>query len=300
MVQQQVADASAASDQQKQSHQRTLALLDQAHLAQLSELQKKLHQQSTCHSEAETKLKAQVVEQIDLTQQLRRAMTDLELDHQNMKRKSAEEQAVTKMLLKQQADSAAQRPSMQDTEPAAGCTVTDIYNENARSDPQPASQNSFLSVAAPTSKTLVLEADVLRREARVLREGLAKAEAAVQKLTQARREDELQSSAKLSQLEGILKELEKKHRGSAAVLDQTIAAMQTRTCILLQQRQSGDALTHPLPYRYGWYVFATYVHLELACKQCMTCVKVEMADCPCAAALAAIIGRDCPASTNIH
>ncbi len=247
MLQQQVADASAASDQQKQSHQRTLALLDQAHLAQLSELQKQLLQQSTCHSEAETELKAQLVEQTDLTQQLRRAMTDLELDHQSLKRKSAEEQAVTKMLLKQQADSAAQIPSMQDTKPATECTVTDIHTEDARSDPQPTSQNPFLSVAAPASKTLVLEADVLRREARVLRESLAKAEAAVQKLTQARREDELQSSARLSQLEGTLNELEKKHQGSAAVLDQTIAAMQIRTSILLQQRQSGKASTHPSP-----------------------------------------------------
>lgn len=244
MLQQQVADASAASDQQKQSNQRTLALLDQAHLAQLSELQRQLHQQSTCHSEAETKLKAQVVEQTDLTQQLRRAMTDLELDHQSLKRKSAEEQAVTKMLLKQQADSAAQTPSTQETEPAAECTVTDMHEEDAKSDPQPAAQNPFLSVAAPASKTLVLEADVLRREARVLRESLAKAEAAVQKLTQARREDELQSSARLSQLEGILNELEKKHQGSAAVLDQTVAAMQTRTSILLQKRHSGDTLTY--------------------------------------------------------
>jgi len=131
MLQQQVADASAASDQQKQSHQRTLALLDQAHLAQLSELQKQLLQQSTCHSEAETELKAQLVEQTDLTQQLRRAMTDLELDHQSLKRKSAEEQAVTKMLLKQQADSAAQIPSMQDTKPATECTVTDIHTEDS-------------------------------------------------------------------------------------------------------------------------------------------------------------------------
>jgi len=251
MLQQQMADASAASDQQKQSHQRTLALLDQAHLAQLSELQKQLHKQSTCQSEAETKLKVQLVEQTDLAQQLRRTMTDLELDHQSLKRKSAEEQAVTKILLKQQADSAAETPSMQDTESAAECTVTDIHTENARSDPQSAAQNPFSFAAAPASKTLVLEADVLRREARVLREGLAKAEAAVQKLTQARREDELQSSAKLSQLEGILIELEKKHQGSAAFLDQTIAAMQTRTSILLQQRQSGDASAHPLPQQYG-------------------------------------------------
>ena len=246
MLQQQVADASAASDQQKQSHQRTLALLDQAHLAQLSELQKQLLQQSTCHSEAETELKAQLVEQTDLTQQLQRAMTDLELDHQSLKRKSTEEQAVTKMFLKQ-ADSAAQTPSIQDAEPAAECTVTDIRNEDARYEPQPAAQNPFLSVAAPASKTLVLEADVLRREARVLREGLAKAEAAVQKLTQARREDELQSSARLSQLEGILNELEKKHQSSAAVLDQTIAAMQIQTSKLLQKRQSGDNSTHTWP-----------------------------------------------------
>ncbi|DBB05703.1 TPA: hypothetical protein ACH3X1_012310 [Trebouxia sp. C0004] len=240
ILQQQVADASAASDQQKLSHQCTLALLDQAHLKQLSQLQKQLHKQLTYHSEAETKLKAQLVEQTDLTQQLRRAMTDLELDHHTLKRKSAEEQAVTKMLLKQQADSAAQTPSMQDSEPAAEGTATDIHKENARSDPQPAAQNPFLSVSAPASKTLVLEADVLRGEARVLREGLAKAEAAVQKLTQARREDELQRSTKLSQLERSLNELEKKHQGSAAVLDQTIAAMQTRTSILLQQRQSGQ------------------------------------------------------------
>ena len=241
MLQQQVADASAASDQQKQSHQRTLALLDQAHLAQLSEFQKQLLNQSTGHLEAETKLKAQLLEKTDLTQQLRRAMTDLELDHHSLKRKSAEEQAVIKMLLKQQADSAAQTPRTQDTEPAAECTLTDMHSEDARSDPQPAAQNPFLSVAAPASKTLVLEADVLRREGRVLREGLAKAEAAVQKLTQARCEDELQSSARLSQLELILNELEKKHQGSAAVLEQTTAAMQTRTSILLQQRRSGDA-----------------------------------------------------------
>ncbi|KAL0022881.1 hypothetical protein WJX77_003338 [Trebouxia sp. C0004] len=133
----------------------------------------------------------------------------------------------------------------QDSEPAAEGTATDIHKENARSDPQPAAQNPFLSVSAPASKTLVLEADVLRGEARVLREGLAKAEAAVQKLTQARREDELQRSTKLSQLERSLNELEKKHQGSAAVLDQTIAAMQTRTSILLQQRQSGPTSNSP-------------------------------------------------------
>ena len=40
--------------------------------------------------------------------------------------------------------------------------------------------------------------------------------------------------------------------------------------------------------------------LDSACRKCMTCIKVEMADCQCAAASAAVVGRDCPAFTNIH
>ena len=79
MLQQQVAEGSAASDQQKQSHQRTLALLDQAHLQQLL-------MQSRDHSDAETKLQAQIAEQTELTQQLQHGMHELEREHQSLKK----------------------------------------------------------------------------------------------------------------------------------------------------------------------------------------------------------------------
>lgn len=230
MLQQQVADASAASDQQKQSHQHTLALLDQAHLDQLL-------MQSRDHSDSETKLQAQVLEQTELTQQLQHGMRELEREHQSLKKRSAEEQAVVKMLLKQQAERTAETAvTAKDDSP-----TTDL-KEDLDPELPPAAQDPLLAAAPTKDRTLLLEVEVLRREARVLQDSLAKAEAGVQELTQARRGDELASSSKLSKLERLLKDLEEKHSGSGALLEQTMAAMQSRTSLLLQQRKPGEFL----------------------------------------------------------
>lgn len=230
MLQQQAAAASATSNQQKQSHQHTLALLDQAHLDQLLT-------QSRDHSDSETKLQAQVREQTELTQQLQHGMRELEREHQSLKKRSAEEQAVVKMLLKQQAEWTAQTAvTAEDDSP------TTDPKEDLDPELTPAAQDPLPSAAPTKDRTLVLEVGVLRREARVLQDSLARAEAVVQELTQARRGDELASSAKLSKLERLLKDLEEKHLGSGALLEQTMAAMQSRTSVLLQQRKPGDFL----------------------------------------------------------
>ena len=235
------------SEQQKQSHRHTLSLLDQAHLEQLSRLQIQLHAQVTDHSAADAQLRSQLAEQTELTQQLRHGMSDLQHKIQTLQRKSAEDQAVVKMLLKQQAaaeaDAEADAPpsvQLQHAAPPNLATIGYAPKEKSALEPQPGVQIPTPSVCTVADRTLILEADVLRKECRVLRDSLAKAEAAVQSLTQAQHEAEQRSSAKLSELEGMLNQLEGKHMGSATLLDQTVAAMQDRTSLLLQQRLSGN------------------------------------------------------------
>lgn len=235
-LQQQLAAATEAAQQQKQSHRNTLALLDEAHMDQLSKLQAQLLTQSRDQSAKQAKLKLELAEQSELTQQAQQRLSKLEHECQVLQKRSAEDQAVTKMLLKQQTDTEAERNEDSDD------TLTprdrpDVCSSN-REDP--VKTNPMTSPGTMADRTLALEADVLRKEARILKEQLAKAEAAVRKLTQNRRETELQSSAKLSQLEGVLSNLEGKHSGAAALLDETLAAIQSRTSVLLQQRQSGD------------------------------------------------------------
>ncbi len=247
-LQQQVTDSRASVDQQKQSHQHTLTLLDQAHMNQLSKLQNELLGQTRDSSAADTILRTQLAEQMVLTQQLRHGMSELEHEIQALKKKSLEDQAVVKMLAKRQAgteaDSAAQAllDTLHDLASADDNVLSHEPDETPASASQPAVQTPNPFASNFSDKTLLLEADVLRREARVLRDRLAKAEADVQKLTQSRQEDERQSAAQLSKLEGMLSELEGKHLGSATLLDQTVAAMQSRTSILLQQRQSGKQI----------------------------------------------------------
>ncbi|KAL0044312.1 hypothetical protein WJX82_011048 [Trebouxia sp. C0006] len=94
------------------------------------------------------------------------------------------------------------------------------------------------------AQAMAANADISRRKAERRAQKLDQEVSHLQtQLTNHQRQTDMlqqQSSARLSQLEGILSELEKKHQGSAAVLEQTTAAMQTRTSILLQQRRSGQ------------------------------------------------------------
>ena len=247
-MQQQLEAAAEAAKQQTQSHQHTLALLDHAHMEQLSKLQAQLQNQSTIDSASQTKLKLELAEQTELTQQLQQRLSGLEHDNQALQKKSAEAQAVAKMLLKQQADKAAAATASEqhsgDTAGLSDRLGTSISDDHPEEDDRSLLGASVTPITPSAStmadRTLMLEADVLRKEARVLKERLAKAEADVQKLTQDGHDSERKSAAKLRQLEGMLKQLEGQHTGSAALLDQTVAAIQSRTSILLQQRQSGE------------------------------------------------------------
>ena len=237
-LQRQLAAATEASEHQKQSHQHTLMLLDQAHMDQLSQLQTQLLHQSRDDSARQTQLRLELAEQSELTQQAQLRLSERENECMVLRKKGAEDQAVTKMLLRQQADIEAERPPDESSTPA----TPDVGSSNSQTpeDLLVANPTPISSAGTMADRTLILEADVLRREARILKEQLAKAEAAVQKLAQDRREDELQSSAELNRLEGVLSGLEAKHSGAAALLSQTLTAIQSKTAILLQQRPSGN------------------------------------------------------------
>lgn len=238
-LQQQLAAAIEADGQRKHSHQHTLTLLDQTHLDQLSKLQAQLRHQSQDASAKHTKLRFEIAEQCELAQQARRRLSELEHECGVLQKKSAEDQAVTKMLLKQQSTKDADQISADTLTPADGL---DAESRNTQPQANPFLATPLTPASTLADKTLVLEADVLRRESRLLKDQLATAKAAVQKLTRARREEELQSSAKLSELEGVLSGLEGKQAGTAALLDDTLLAIQRKTSILLQQRQPGGVI----------------------------------------------------------
>lgn len=243
-LQQQLAAATEASEQQRQSHQQTLMLLDQAHMEQLTQLQAQLLNQSRGDSVIQSKLKLELAEQSQLTQQAQLRLSELEHECGVLQKKCAEDHAVSQMLVRRQTDIEAARHADTILAPARPDVCSDdrpLQEEQVVANPV-----TMLSAGTMADKTLVLEADVLRRESKILKEQLAKAEAAVQKLTQDRREDELQSSAKLSQLEAVLSGLEGKHSSAAALLDQTLAAIQNKTAILLQQRPSGKYTDCPV------------------------------------------------------
>lgn len=236
-LQQQLAATKEAVEQQKQSHQHTLTLLDQTHMDQLSKLQAQLLHQSRDDSAKQTKLKLELAKQCELTQQAQRALSELERECGVLQKKSAEDQAVIKMLLKQQTKLDADQGS-NTLAPADGL---DADSSNIQLQESPAVANPTTPAGIMADRTLVLEAGVLRKESRILKDQLATAEAAVQQLTQTKREEELQSSAKLSELEGVLTRLEGKQTGAAALLDETLMAVQSKTAFLLQQRQSGES-----------------------------------------------------------
>lgn len=240
-LQQQLAGAIEADGQQKHSHQHTLTLLDQTHMDQLSKLQAQLRHQSQDDSTRQTKLRLELAEQCELAQQAQCRLTELERERGVLQKKKAEDEAVIKMLLKQQTVKDADRISADTLTPADGL---DAESKNTQPQETPLLANPVTPAGTMADRTLVLEADVLRRESRLLKDQLATAKAAVQRLTQARREAELQSSAKLSELEGVLSGLEGKQAGAAALLDDTLLAIQSKTSILLQQRQSGGVV-HP-------------------------------------------------------
>lgn len=236
-MQQQLTAATGAGEQQKKTHQHTLTLLDQAHMEQLSQHQAQLLNQSRGDSALQAKLKLELAEQSELTQQAQLRLSELEHECGVLQKKGAEDQAVAKMLLKKQTDTEAARDSDGILAPARPDVCSN--ESQLQKDQFVANPTTMPSAGTMADKTLVLEADVLRRESKIQKEQLAKAEAIVLKLTQDRREDELQSSAKLSQLEGVLSGLETKHSGAAALLKQTLAAIQIKTSVLLQQRPSG-------------------------------------------------------------
>ncbi|KAL3142275.1 hypothetical protein ABBQ38_002618 [Trebouxia sp. C0009 RCD-2024] len=239
-LQQQLAGAIEADGQQKHSHQHTLTLLDQTHMDQLSKLQAQLRHQSQDDSTRQTKLRLELAEQCELAQQAQCRLTELERERGVLQKKKAEDEAVIKMLLKQQTVKDADRISADTLTPADGL---DAESKNTQPQETPLLANPVTPAGTMADRTLVLEADVLRRESRLLKDQLATAKAAVQRLTQARREAELQSSAKLSELEGVLSGLEGKQAGAAALLDDTLLAIQSKTSILLQQRQSGESIS---------------------------------------------------------
>ena len=299
MLNQQAAIAATASEQQQQSHQQTLALLDQAHIEQLSQLQNQLQAQSAQHSAAESSLRSQLTEQTELTQQLQQELSQQQHELQTLQKKYTEDQAVLNMLQKRQQVSAsnsclskhdlaagngvlASQQSEDQTVQASPSSRSEESADHAQCRKEEESQSTVQAPAVAANsvadKTLALEAEVLRKEARILKDALAKAEAAVQKLTQAQLKDQAQSSAKMSQLEGTLKQLEDKHQGSAALFDQTVIAIQSRTSILLQQRVSGSSILlqstcviHAICY---WHThasaskFASHMHGESQC-QCV-------------------------------
>ena len=264
VLNQQAENAATASEQQQQSHQQTLALLDQAHMEQLSQLQNQLQTQSTQHSASESKLRSQLAEQTELTQQLQQEVSQQQHELLTLQKKYTEDQAVLKMLRKRQqvnpqlsaSNSFLSKHDMtaadgllasqQEEDQTAQASTSSSTEESVAHAQDRKEEESQSTVQAPAiaannaaDKTLALEAEVLRKEARILKDALAKAETAVQKLTQAQLKDQAQSSAKMSQLEGTLKQLEDKHQGSAALFDQTVTAIQSRTSILLQQRAPG-------------------------------------------------------------
>ena len=217
-------------------------------MEQLSKLQAQLQNQLSTDSTGQTKLKLELDEQTELTQQLQQKLSGLEQDNMALQKKSTEAQAVVKMLLKQQADKAAAATTSEQHSGDTTAVSDKLGSSNSDDHPEEDDRSRLEASAAPNNpsatamanKTLILEADVLRKEARLLKERLAEAEAAVQKLTQDGHDNERTSAAKFRQLEGMLKQLEGQHTGSAALLDQTVAAIQSRTSMLLQQRQSGD------------------------------------------------------------
>ena len=228
-------------------------LLDQAHMEQLSQLQAQLLNQSRGDAAIQLKLKLELAEQSELTRQAQLRWSELEHECGLLQKKGAEDQAVSKMLLKQQSD----REAAQHADEVVAHARPDVCRNDSplQEDQVVANPMTMASAGTMADRTLVLEADVLRRESKILKEQLAKAEAAVQKLTQDRREDELQSSVKLSQLEAVLSGLEGKHSSAAALLDQTLAAIQSKTAILLQQRLSGNYTDCPV-----------LKHVQLACR----------------------------------
>lgn len=267
-MQQKAADADSFAAQQQQvqqqTQQQTLALLDQSHLQQLSRLHSQLQEQSLTHQASEAKLKQRVGQQDESVQQLQEQVRQLEQQCKELKQSCATERAVAKSLLKASAskEGAASDSSNDRQHDASSDSMCDDSSNDRQQDASSDSMcdasitadataaadhsNSLASaghvassVAAMAYTTLSLETDVLRKEARILKEQLSKTEAANQVLVQTQKQDKQQHMAQLSTLRQTMDELDEKHQAAAAMLDDTVAAMTHRTSLILQQRQTG-------------------------------------------------------------
>ena len=251
--------------------QHTLALLDQTHLQHLSKLQNQLQEQSLSHEAAETRLKQQLQQQDESAKQLQEKVTQLEQQCRQlsgllsgMAQTCATETAVVKALKKRMASSKDTQPGMTDNSKqehsfsstgSAGNTAsqtdtlhaTDNENYAAMMSSPSLTNHAVTDPATMAFTTLSLEADVLRKEARILKQHLADQEAASHKLMQLQQQDKQQHAAQLSRLRHTVAQVEHKHVAAAAMMDETLAAITSRTSLMLQQRQAGmKSLTCPI------------------------------------------------------
>ena len=258
-LQQKLADANRALAEQHQAQQQmqqhTLALLDQTHLQHLSKLRNQLQEPSLSREAAETRLTQQLQQQDESAKQLQEKVTQLEQQCRQLEQSCANETALVKSLKKRMA-------SRQDTQPgifdnseqerslnSTGSAKNDTSQTDAGATDKEECADTMRSVsltnpavtdpAAMAFTTLSLEADVLRKEARILKQHLADQEAACHKLMQLQQQDKQQHAAQLSRLQHTVSQVEQKHLAAAAMMDETIAAITSRTSLMLQQRQAG-------------------------------------------------------------
>lgn len=259
-LQQKFADANSALAEQHQAQQQmqqhTLALLDQTHLQHLSKLQKQLQDQSLSHEAAETRLKQQLQQQDESAKQLQEKVTQLEQQCRQLEQSRATETAVVKALKKRMASGKDTQPGIfdnseqersfsstgsagNDASQTAALHATDNEECAATVSSPSLTNHAVTNPAAMAFTTLSLEADVLRKEARILKQHLAEQEAASSKLMQLQQQDKQQHATQLSRLQHTVSQVEQKHLTAAAMMDETIAAITSRTCLMLQQRQAG-------------------------------------------------------------
>ena len=287
-MQQKLADADSFAAQQQQAQQQTqqqtLALLDQSHLQQLSKLHSQLQEQCLTHQGSEAKLKEQVGQQDESVQQLQEQVRQLEQQCKELKQSCATERAVAKSLLKASASkqgaasdnsndnkhdtsSDSMRDDSINADKANATTAADHSNSSDSAGPV------ATSATAMAYTTLSLEADVLRKEARILKEQLSSTEVANRVLVQTQKQDKQQHMAQLSTLRQTLDDLDEKHRAAVAMLDDTVAAITHRTGLILQQRQTG---MQPLPI---WAICSNntgcLLHTEAQQLHCMNTVMYD-------------------------
>lgn len=258
-LQQKVADAEDLAAQQQQAQQQsytqTLALLDQTHLQQLSKLRTQLQGQALTHEAAAAKLKLELSQRNESQRQLQDEVKQLQQQCKILDQSCATEKALVKSLMKQAAsarDTAIR--SSNDGKPDSSTTGRNLEskfadeadtaqaqsaNGTAASSSQSVSISAVNDSAAMAYTTLSLKADVLQKEAGILKDKLSATEAANQKLIQVQCQEKQQHASQLKLLDQTICQLQEKHVAAAAVVQETVAAVTSRTSLLLLQRQTG-------------------------------------------------------------